>query len=238
MAGRMTRTAIVNADDFGLTPGVNRGIIEAHVEGIVTSASAMVRQPAAADAATLSAEHPELGIGLHVDLGEWAFVAGEWQALYNVVDIEDRAAVAREVAHQVEKFQTLFGRPPTHLDSHQHVHQRSPVREVLTTVAADLGVVVRGTGVVRYVGDFYGQLSKGDPHHDAITVEALVALLGSLPAGVNEIACHPGYTEGLASTGTMYVAEREHELRVLCDPRVAAGAAEAGVELVSFAGIS
>lgn len=234
----MARTVVVNADDFGLTPGVNRGIVEAHIEGIVTSTSAMVRQPAAPHAAELATAHPELGVGLHVDLGEWAFTGGRWQALYTVVDTEDGAAVASEVDHQVRSFHALFGRPPTHLDSHQHVHQSSPVRETLTAVAAELGIPLRGNGVVRYVGDFYGQLSKGDPHHDAITVDALVTLLGSLPPGVSEIACHPGYTEGLTSTGTMYVAEREQELRVLCDPRVAAGAAEAGVELVSFVGLS
>ena len=77
----MTRRVVVNADDFGLTEGVNRGILDAHLDGIVTSTTTMVRQPAAADAAARAREAPRLGIGLHVDLGEWAFADGEWVAL-------------------------------------------------------------------------------------------------------------------------------------------------------------
>jgi predicted glycoside hydrolase/deacetylase ChbG (UPF0249 family) len=64
------RTLIVNADDFGLTSGVNAGIARAHEEGILTSASLMVRWPAAAEAAAYAARTPGLSVGLHVDLGE------------------------------------------------------------------------------------------------------------------------------------------------------------------------
>ena len=230
----MIRRVVVNADDFGLTSGVNRAIIEAHVGGIVTSATAMVRQRAASDAAEVARTHPRLAVGLHVDLGEWAYLDGEWVSLYTVVDTDDADAVAEEVDRQVARFGELFGRPPSHLDSHQHVHNSSPVREVMTTVAAQLGVPLRGTSGIRYVGDFYGQLGTGEPYHDAISVDALVALLSSLPPGVSEVACHPGYPEGLAETGTMYVQERERELRSLCDPSVAAAIVEGGIDLVSF----
>ena len=63
---------IVNADDFGQSPGVNRGVIAAHERGVVTSTSLMVRWPSAAAAAAYAREHPALSVGLHVDLGEWA----------------------------------------------------------------------------------------------------------------------------------------------------------------------
>jgi predicted glycoside hydrolase/deacetylase ChbG (UPF0249 family) len=234
----MTRRVIVNADDFGLTTGVNRAVVEAHLGGIVTSTTAMVRQPAAPEAAALARAYPRLAVGLHVDLGEWAFVDGGWVALYTVVDAEDADAVEREVNAQVARFSELFGRPPSHLDSHQHVHNSAPVREVVDAVATRLAVPVRGTGGIRYVGDFYGQLSTGEPHHDAITVDALVRLLSNLPSGTSEVACHPGYADGLADTGTMYVSERERELRTLCHPSVAAAVVEAGIELVSFAELS
>src|SRR5215470_9116375 len=63
------RYLIVNADDFGMCKGVNRGIIEAHARGIVTSTSLMVTRPVAAeDAAQRAREHPSLDLGLHVDL--------------------------------------------------------------------------------------------------------------------------------------------------------------------------
>ena len=57
---RTGRLLIVNADDFGQTAGVNRGVIEAHDRGIVTSASLMVRWPAAAEAASFARARPAL----------------------------------------------------------------------------------------------------------------------------------------------------------------------------------
>src|SRR5205823_2526669 len=59
---------IVNGDDFGATPGINRGIIEAHQQGILTSASLMVDAPSAEEAVALSRSAPALSVGLHVDL--------------------------------------------------------------------------------------------------------------------------------------------------------------------------
>jgi predicted glycoside hydrolase/deacetylase ChbG (UPF0249 family) len=76
------RRLIVNADDFGLCHGVNRGIIETFERGILTSASLMVRYPAAAEAAAYARLHPELSVGMHLDLGEWVFKEGEWIPLY------------------------------------------------------------------------------------------------------------------------------------------------------------
>ena len=230
----MRRALIINADDFGLSTGVNRGIVEAHVYGVVTSATVMVRQPAAADAAALAHQLPRLGVGLHVDLGEWMFVDGEWRQLYSTVDISDAEAVAGEVDAQARLFESLFGRPPTHLDSHQHVHQSPPVSEAVAATAARLGVPVRAVDV-SYLGDFYGQLSTGEPYHQAITVDALTSVIGALPQAPAELACHPGYNDDL---DTMYRQEREIELRVLCDPRVRAAIADAGIKLITFADLS
>ena len=87
------RVLIVNADDLGLSPGVNAGIIEAHLRGIVTSASLMVRQPAAREAARLARAHPGLSVGLHLDLCEWQYRDGVWQLEYEVVALQDEVAV-------------------------------------------------------------------------------------------------------------------------------------------------
>jgi predicted glycoside hydrolase/deacetylase ChbG (UPF0249 family) len=116
----VTRYLIVNADDFGMSRGVNDAIARAHEEGILTSASLLVRHPLAEEAAAYAQAHPELSVGLHVDLGEWVYSAdGGWTALY------ERAAdgdIAREVSEQLAEFRRLMGRDPTHVDSHQHVH--------------------------------------------------------------------------------------------------------------------
>jgi chitin disaccharide deacetylase len=62
--------AILNADDFGLSPGINRGIIEAHREGIVTSASLMATGDAFEEAVTFAHEYPRLSVGIHLTLVE------------------------------------------------------------------------------------------------------------------------------------------------------------------------
>lgn len=65
----MTRALIVNADDYGRTPGVSAGIRDAHLRGIVTTTTVLINLPGAADAVRQAAvETPHLGIGLHLNL--------------------------------------------------------------------------------------------------------------------------------------------------------------------------
>jgi chitin disaccharide deacetylase len=230
------RVLIVNADDFGLSAGVNRGIARAHDEGIVTSTSAMVRRDAIEEAAQLARERPRLAVGLHLDLSEWVYHDDEWVPLYEVVVAEDREAVEAEVAAQLAGFVSVFGRQPTHLDSHQHQHVEDPVRSVLVETGERLGIPVRGcTPGVEYRGDFYGQTGRGEPFPEAITVDALLRLLSSLPDGITELGCHPAAE---ADDGSNYSSERPLELEVLCDSRVKASIHEGGIELRSFADVS
>ena len=88
-----TKRLIVNADDFGQSTGINDGVIEAFERGIVRSTSLMVRWPAAAEAARYAKAHPDLSVGLHLDLGEWTYRQAQWVPLYEVVRREDHAAV-------------------------------------------------------------------------------------------------------------------------------------------------
>lgn len=213
----MKRVLIVNADDFGVSRGVNDGVARAHEHGIVTSASLMVRGMAAAEAAEYALAHPELSVGLHVDLGEWAFRGGTWRSVYAVTPNHDQIAVQEEVARQLERFRELVGVDPTHLDSHQHVHRDEPARSVLRSLAARLGVPLRGESLApRYCGEFYGQTDKGEPIDGAVGIDSLLAILRALSEGRTELACHPA---AAADVDSVYLTERVEELRSLCDPR-------------------
>lgn len=229
----MHRQLIVNADDLGQSPGVNRGILQAHRSGIVTSASLMVRWPDAAQAAALARECPGLSVGLHLDFGEWTLRDGQWVALYEVVPLDDGLAVEAEIGRQIDRFRHLLGRPPTHLDSHQHVHRRSPARELALAAARALDVPLRGTGPIRYCGSFYGQTEAAISQPEAVGVDALLSILADLGEGCTELGCHPAADDDL---DTMYGNERLHELRTLCDPRIPAALAQLGIELISFGG--
>jgi chitin disaccharide deacetylase len=233
MSGR--RYLIVNADDFGMSPGVNRGIIEAHERGIVTSASLMVRWFAAKQAAAYAGARPHFSIGLHIDLGEWAHRDGEWTPLYEVVSLEERAQVEREVALQLASFRDLLGRNPTHLDSHQHVHRAEPVRAVLVNLARDLDIPLRHYSKrVRYCGDFYGQTGQGQSYPEGIEPEALIEIIKGLPHGITELGSHPGFDDDLV---TIYRSERAKEVHTLCDPAVKAVITQEGIELISFSAL-
>ena len=226
-----TRLLIVNADDLGLSAGVNAGIVAAHERGIVTSASLMVRQPAATEAAGLARRHPALAVGLHIDIGQWDYESGEWVVAYQRCPPEDEVAVEAECRAQLEAFRGLLGRDPTHLDSHQHTHESEPVASVAAGLAAELGVPLRGHGI-RYEGGFYGQAGRGEPWPQGIAVEHLIELIESLPEGWTELGCHPGIAVGDGESS--YGPERERELEALCDQRVKAAIEEEKVRLCSF----
>jgi len=224
-------TLIVNADDFGLSEGVNEGILRAHRDGIVTSTSLMVRQPAAAAAAAAAGAHPALSVGLHFDTGEWERHEGAWHPRYLWVDDADADAVAAELAFQLQAFRELTGGEPTHLDSHQHVHRDEPTRSILAGCAAGLGIPLRHQSAARYYGGFYGQGRDGERLRHAIEPAGLVTSIRNLAPGTTELACHPA---AHVDPTWAYGVERTIELAALCDPSVRAALVAGGVELRSF----
>ena len=226
------RFLIVNADDFGLSEGVNRGIIEAHEHGIVTSASLMVLKPAACSAANYGRDHLSLDLGLHFDLGEWTFDGQAWVPVYQVVPLDDVAVVAQALERQLNDFRQLVGHDPTHLDSHQHLHQDEPVRSAALELARKLNVPLRHfTPEIQYCGRFYGQTARGLPLPEAIAIDSLMAILRDLPSGLTELGCHPGRATGEEST---YREERSTEVDVLTHPEVRTRLRALSIELRSF----
>lgn len=222
----MSKWLIVNADDFGASRGINRGVIEAHTQGILTSTSLMVHGQAAEEAVRLAADHPRLGIGLHWDLDSGP--GGPH------VDLKDTEAVAQALEDQLERFLELVGRDPTHLDSHHHIHRGDEVARAAQRLAARVGVPLREDGRVAFVGGFYGQWEWQVTDLSHVSVEFLIWILrNEVGDGWTEIGCHPGYVSpGFHSS---YLEEREAELRTLTDPRVAEELQELGIRLASYA---
>jgi predicted glycoside hydrolase/deacetylase ChbG (UPF0249 family) len=219
------RELIVNADDFGRSAGTNEGIIRAHEHGIVTSASLMVRWPAAEAAAGYAKHRPSLSVGLHVDLSEWVYRDEQWMLAY------ERGPADQEIDAQLTRFQDLMGRAPTHLDSHQHVHRDEPIASLLAAHADRLGVPLRERSGIPYCGSFYGQSGKGYPYAEAIEVDALITVINGLPTGLTELGCHPGLDLELDSS---YRLERLKEVETLCDPRVREALVPSEVSLRGF----
>jgi len=226
------RYLIVNADDFGLSAGINLGVIRAHEHGIVTSASLMTTGRAVESAVAYARSHPELSVGLHLDLGEWEYRDGGWHPVYLVVPPKNHDAAQSEVRRQVALFIDLIGRPPTQLDSHQHAHRDEPLRSIALAESRRLGVPLRHVeSPACYCGRFYGQTTEGREIDGAITPDGLIETLRSLPEGWTELACHPGLEKDAPSP---YRPERAIEVATLCDPQVRMFLGGAGIELRSF----
>jgi hypothetical protein len=155
-----------------------------------------------------------------------------WRCVYERAPQDGRGG-GRGARKLPARFAELFGRSPTHLDSYQHVDRNEPVGSVLLGAGRELGVPVRElTDSIVYRGDFHGRTHADEPSPGAITVESLLQLFTSLPAGVPELGCHPGAEAAVASG---YGAERPLEPNALCDPRVRAAVQAEGITLRSFA---
>jgi predicted glycoside hydrolase/deacetylase ChbG (UPF0249 family) len=220
------RHVIFNADDFGASRGINRGIVEAHTAAVVTSTSLMVEGVGAREAAAMSRDYPNLAIGLHWD------VVGEDEREF---DCSDPRAVKSEFARQLDLFERLMKRRPTHVDSHKHVHAQPGVIEIFRELVEPLGLPLRHDGRVRFIGGFYAQWEWQLTELKYVSVEFLQQLLRDevAPAGWTEISCHPGYASD--DFTSVYMAEREVELRTLIDPRVRETIDAVGLTLASYA---
>jgi predicted glycoside hydrolase/deacetylase ChbG (UPF0249 family) len=213
---------IVNGDDFGASPGITRGIMEAHQRGILTSTSLMVNTPTAKAAAATGRATPELSVGLHADV---------------TVEMNDSSAgldlrLAAALDDQLRLFEKLMGGPPTHLDSHHNSHRDPRVLPHFLELARRHGLPLREHSPVRYFSSFYGQWG-GASHPEHISTENLARMFrAEVGEGITELSCHPGYVEPEFVSG--YTAERELEVRTLCDPVIRHVLAEQETQLVSY----
>ncbi|MHB9112201.1 MAG: carbohydrate deacetylase [Thermoleophilia bacterium] len=147
---------IVNADDFGLTSGVNRAVVECHQRGVVTSTTLMVNGGAAVEAALLAADNPGLGVGLHLNLtsgapmmpresvpslvGSDGAFPGLMAALWRLTSGRARThELEDEITAQIERLIKL-GIRPTHIDSHHHLHAHPRLHSLLRRICPRRGI--------------------------------------------------------------------------------------------------
>jgi predicted glycoside hydrolase/deacetylase ChbG (UPF0249 family) len=242
---------IVNADDLGRTHGINTGVFEAHRLGIVTSATAMVNYESVREAAALSRKNPRLGIGLHVALsgGRTALPASAVPSLVDGDGAQPKkpegldgarpAEIAAEVEAQFSKFIEVFGRKPTHLDSHHHSHRRRDVFEAVCAVARREGIPVRNAGgtmgaELRGLGLRTNDAFEESFFGEGVSAARLIAIIEGLPEGATEVMCHPAHEDAELAASSSYAATRVKELAALCDPGVRSAIERTGVRLVDF----
>lgn len=149
---------IVNADDFGLAPGVNRAILELHAAEVLTSATMMARAPATEEAVKMALAMPSLGVGCHVVLVDGTPVSDP-QSIPSLIDRSTgdlfpslgtflkrlytarirRGEIEAETAAQIALLQS-YGLRLTHIDTHKHLHMFPPVLRAVLRAARAAGI--------------------------------------------------------------------------------------------------
>lgn len=219
------KNLIVNADDFGWTDGVNRGILEAFQNGIVTSTSLLANGAAFAGAVEAARSAPGLGIGVHLNLSDGPPVAGR-EAVTSLLNEEGEftggpeslllrrarrglvlAEVEQEWDAQIQKLRDA-GIEPTHLDGHKHVHMLPGLFEIALLLAKRHNI-----GAIRVsleASSLRAALSSGSKQNSAVVMKQGVQARGLklLARDAREQAQRAGistadYFCGIAQTGEL-----------------------------------
>ena len=206
----MSKFLIVNADDFGYSYSINKGIIEAHTNGIVTSTSVMVDAIAAHEAKYLT-KFPDLSIGLHFEVKE-------------VVNVK------AELERQIDKFVAIVGKKPDHIDTHKRRTTDEGVKEVLESYAKSYNVPVRNFNA-KHIGSFGINSNNG-------SVAQLERSIDEATNEHNELMTHAGYSDDYLREHSSYSDPREEELKSVCNPEVKRYIKEKGLILVNWSGVT
>jgi predicted glycoside hydrolase/deacetylase ChbG (UPF0249 family) len=252
---------IVNADDLGLSRGITDGILLAHLQGIVTSTSFMVNQPASEYAVSQLHSVPTLDVGFLSPV-QMARKLTFWQASSKEIEAEFCA--------QIDKAMDL-GLKPSHADSHHRFHfypaaamaferavrsrgifRARAARKVYwpadgNASQAHAGSLLRRTSVYAYNEFLQNVLFRrltlpdaGVAFHPAFRgrLEKLPSAwnftLKNMPEGTYEIWCHPGFPEPSFSEADRLKQQRFLEIKILTAPQLSANVRDAGIELTAF----
>jgi len=196
----MKKYLIINADDFGLSPGVNRAIGELHQAEVVFSATLMVNMPGFEEAVDLARQCPALGVGLHFNLGYGTPICPARQVA-SLVNQKGYFSQQADNSHQfVQRYYSVF-RPLVKLCQRKKLPLRripgEPILNLRRPPAADYSLL--------------------DTYFDGNGKERLRKNLESLRPGLTELMCHPGYVDDTLIALSSWTLVREEELRVFAD---------------------
>jgi hypothetical protein len=206
------RILIINADDLGLSPEVDAGILDCVRAGTVTAVSLMVNTPRLPDLA------PFVEAGVSICL-HWDLVTLPAQC--------DPRDPEREMRAQLERFRQITGREPAQLNFHKHLHAyEERLLDMALKLARETGTPLRAINpamrdACRSAGvattDHFTGSTRPAPYW---TLERLREVLATVPAGTTELMCHPG-RDVKPIAGLRYLAERDVERATLTSPEAA-----------------
>lgn len=220
---------VINADDFGYRNEVNRGIIYAHQNGLVTSASLFVEREGTVDALKLAKENTALGLGIHLDLDKFFEVDHHFGIILGWATRRPQIdELKQEIKRQIEKFLS-FGLIPDHIDSHHHAHLHPGVFPAVSDLMHEFNIPI-----VRFFAKFFSNPEDCEIVRKIITDKNIKIVdhfiegwyWGNVdePYQIAELMTHPGYGE----------LWREAELAHCCQPQLGQYFIDQKIELLRF----
>lgn len=212
---------IINVDDFGISKGVNLAVVDGYNQGVIKSTTALVGAPQIKHAVAQAKLCPDLGVGIHLSLDLFSSfskldcLSDENNVLYrSSIKPLDRAInyddLYLEWDLQIKEFIKLFGKTPTHIDSHHHAHMASDTTiSVVNDLASAYGITVRGLKDNLFSADFY------DTDATLATLKRLINENKDREYINFEIMAHPAYLDNELLKLTSYSTKRMDELAIL-----------------------
>jgi len=249
----MKKQLIFNADDFGLSKGVNLGIIEAHQNGPVKSATLMASGMAFEHAVALAKEYPGLHIGVHLTLTALSSVGGIYKTLTNDAGVfsslpilterakaqeVDLAEVEVEYERQIQKILAV-GIVPTHFDSHHHTHFLPGIFDVFMKTAEKYGITRVRMPHPNFLEDKTKTIRTTDHFADGfygegVTIKNLKQIITHSPKTSLEIMLHPAYVDTTLYKASSYHLPRMLELDVLTSEELRLFLVSGDYQIASF----
>jgi chitin disaccharide deacetylase len=220
---------IVNADDFGFSSGVNYGIIDSHLNGIVNSATMMMNMEGTEQAIQLAKEHPSLQVGIHLVLTcgkpllqDVSSRTKEEGSFHSLSELHSKKAtvlleeVEREWTAQIEKFLSS-GVPLTHMDSHHHVHTIEELLPVVQRLSKKYNLPVRANGLEQIQGvEPFSDVALFDFYGDGLEAEYFDKLKERFTQPIKiEVMAHPAYLDTALLNRSSYTYKRIEEVDIL-----------------------
>lgn len=251
---------IFNVDDFGLSKGVNLGVIEAYENGPVRSTTIMAGGEAFCHGVELAKQHPGLDVGIHLALTASQSVGGAYRTLTDekgrflplatITELVregrlDLDEVEAEYEAQIQKVLSA-GIEPSHFDSHHHTHHLPGIYEVFLRIAKKYGItkvrmmdvnLLRAKTDKIHTTDIFEDRFYGDE----VTIENLKDLINrfgdKFMRGSMEIMTHPAYLDCTLYNNSSYHYKRMAELEVLTSTELKEFLWAGDYEITSFSSL-
>ncbi len=241
----MVKRVIINADDFGLCESNTLGILSAHKDGILTSATCMMGMPYAKLALEEAKKYPDFGVGIHLTLtvgkpvleGKKSFTDenGNFKKkkMYPSGEIEvDEEELYTEWKAQIEKFIEIAGKKPTHIDSHHHVHMLPWLNPIAKRLALEYDIPMRQRDQVL---DTYEYVFVDERfYEEGVTYETCKEILLDDSREVVELMNHVGFLDQPLYDMSSYNLPRMKELEIIKSEEMKQFVKEHNIELINF----